>query len=216
VIELEFEGAGLSLRCDGWVALVLSFVCLRRFARRRTQLAAREEASARLPPVVPQIGQPDRLREALDDFLSGHRGDLPPHTYAALRQILRRAKAAEQGPAGKIISPAWGDRVGQDISVRVELADIPEGYYVWLAVEAGGWFWPQGPDIPRHVERWQGALRAKAGQQAVGLSLWLVPPCCHLRLRDWCARSARESCTGLTDLPGAVRLDAVRGLTIFH
>jgi hypothetical protein len=117
-------------------------------------------------------------------------------------------------PYGRILSPAEGDRVGRRIPVRVEVADIPAGQHVWLAVEVGGLLWPKEPEVSADGPRWSGIVNEGGNPDDLAVSLWLVPADGQRLIEDWFARAYREGYPGLASIPGATRLDTVRGLRL--
>jgi hypothetical protein len=114
-------------------------------------------------------------------------------------------------PVGQIVAPASGDSVGRDIDVRGVLGDIPEDQHVWLVVRDGNLLYPQDSEITPPDGEW--SLRFHQGGKTKSISLELY------RMDDESHRLIRErfdvgNFSGISRIPGAVRLDVVENLRI--
>lgn len=114
-------------------------------------------------------------------------------------------------PAGEIISPASGDSVGREIEARGTLANIPEGQHVWLAVRDGNRLYPQDSEITPPDGRWSLSFHQGGVTKSISLELYRMGDEGNRFIK---ARLEAGNFSGLSQIPGAVRLDAVDNLRI--
>jgi hypothetical protein len=114
-------------------------------------------------------------------------------------------------PTGEIVSPASGDSVGRDIEVRGVLADIPEDQHVWLVVRDGNRLYPQDSEVTPPDGQWSLSFHQGGVTKSISLELY--------RMSDEGNRFINErfnagNFSGISRIPGAVRLDVVENLRI--
>ncbi len=121
---------------------------------------------------------------------------------------------------GEIRLPAIGaKRLPRPYPTRVLLSGIPDGHHVWLAVERDGQFWPKEPSAPPRAREWETVVHEGGpANKEFALSLWLVTPEVDEAIRVWFGSAGAHGwppiTPPLTDIPGAVRLHTVAGLTV--
>ncbi len=122
--------------------------------------------------------------------------------------------------AGEIRLPApKAKRLTRPFPARVLLSGIPDDQHAWLAVERAGQFWPKEPSAPAGAGEWETVVH-EGGRpdHPFSLSLWLVPPEGDAAIRAWFdsagARGWPPITPALSEMPGAVRLATVEGLTV--
>jgi hypothetical protein len=136
--------------------------------------------------------------------LPGDNGSTPTSTIPA-------APSASAEPMGQIVSPASGEFVGRNIDARGILADIPENQHVWLVVRDGNLLYPQDSEVTPSEGEW--SLRFHQGGTTKVISLELY------RMNDEgnsfiAARFKASNYSGISQIPGARRLDIVENLRI--
>jgi hypothetical protein len=114
-------------------------------------------------------------------------------------------------PEGRIVTPASGERVGRDIEARGVLADIPEDQHVWLAVRDGNLLYPQASEVTPPDGEWSLSFHQGGETKVISLELYLMGDDGNRFLTD---RFKARDFSGISRIPGAVRLDAVENLRI--
>ncbi len=118
---------------------------------------------------------------------------------------------------GRIVNPRSGETVPRGFSVSGELANIPQGEHVWLAVEIQNTLWIKQPEIPATDGRWIRSIY-EGGSPPDGiftLSLIRVPSEGQLFIEEWLKDcSKNDECLGVDAIPGAKRLDLVESLRL--
>ena len=136
---------------------------------------------------------------------------------AIFAALVGREPSIPPGVAGEILSPRPREVVGRSFKVGGRLANIPEGYHVWLVVEIENLLWPKEPEIPSSDRRWSRKV-VEGGNPPGGifsLSLQQVPPKGQRFVLDWLRHGSRTGdYPGLDSIPGAIRLDIVEDLRL--
>jgi hypothetical protein len=116
-----------------------------------------------------------------------------------------------EDPTGQIISPASGDEVGHEIEARGVLADISEEQHVWVVVRDGNLLYPQDTEITPSDGEWSLIFRQGGVSESISLELYLMGAEGSRFINK---RLAAGDFSGVPNIPGAVRLDAVENLRI--
>jgi hypothetical protein len=122
-------------------------------------------------------------------------------------------------PTGRILSPKSGQENNTTFTVEGTLANIPDHYHVWLAVQRSNLLSPKEPEIPPRGLPWVVRLTeagVPAGQK-FSLVLFTVDDAGNRKIATWLRRGrASGSYPPLapTEIPGMIRLDAVLDLVL--
>lgn len=114
-------------------------------------------------------------------------------------------------PTGQILSPATGSSVARDIQVRGVLANVPASEHVWLVVRDGGLLYPQGSPITPADGNWSLTFHQGGESHVISLELDRIDSAGNELISS---RLAAGDFSGMPEIPGAIRLDAVENLRI--
>lgn len=108
---------------------------------------------------------------------------------------------------GKIILPAAGSVIGNDVTIVGETQDIAAGHYIWIAVDKPdiGLCWPQ-KRVLRNT-RFRTKLKVEGHKRPYFLSLYILNETLHIQ---WKNQQEREILGGLPMLTEMRRLDSVK------
>ena len=132
-------------------------------------------------------------------------------------RVGKPAPPATAAPAGRILSPQSGEQLSHSFAVEGDLSAIPGDHHVWIVGQVGNLLFPKEPEIPSQDRRWsQEVVEAGAppGERFV-LALLMVEAEGQRAIEDWLNRGKRgEGFPGLERIPGSVKLDVIRDLTV--
>jgi hypothetical protein len=114
-------------------------------------------------------------------------------------------------PTGRILSPASGDLVGRDIEARGILAHIPDDQHVWLVVRDGNVLFPQGSEVTPPDGEWSLGFHQSGVTKSISLELYRMADEGDRFINH---RFSTGNFSGISRIPGAVRLDVVENLRI--
>ena len=132
-------------------------------------------------------------------------------------RVGKPAPPATAAPAGRILSPQSGEQLPRSFAVEGELSAIRRDHHVWIIGQVGNLLFPKEPEIPSQDRRWSQEV-VEAGVSPGGqfaLALLMVEAEGQRAIEDWLNRGKRgDGFPGLERIPGSVKLDVVRDLTV--
>jgi hypothetical protein len=117
----------------------------------------------------------------------------------------------EPAPVGEIISPVSGEVVGPKIEARGVLDDVPADEHVWLMVRDGNRLYPQDSEVTPPDGNWSLEFLQAGTGTVISLELYRMGEEGNDLIN---ARLAAGDFSGMTRIPGAVRLAAVENLRL--
>lgn len=120
-------------------------------------------------------------------------------------------------PTGSIVIPKDGDTVKSVFQVSGELANIPKGHQIRLAIEKDNLIWPKEPAISSADHIWSRTINESGtkGKGTFSLSLLCVPPKGQKVVENWFETGKLTGeYPGLKEIKEAFRLDIVNNLKL--
>jgi len=114
-------------------------------------------------------------------------------------------------PSGQIVSPASGQVVERDIEARGVLENIPNDDHVWLVVRDGNLLYPQESEIGPPDGEWSLHFHQGGTSRTISLELYRVNDEGNAFISN---RLEEEDFSGMSRIPGAVRLDVAENVQI--